>query len=65
MDTKLNKMCKGTLGINGYMSFIDFEHFKKKRVCIIGKGLKVLYETEVESEKKIYIFMMMKMNITI
>ena len=56
MDAKLNKMCKGTLGINGYMSFIDFEHYKKKRVCIIGKGLKVLYETEVESEKKMYLF---------
>ena len=56
MDTKLNKMSKGTLGINGYMTFTDFEHYKKKKVCIIGKGCKVLYETEVESENKIYIF---------
>ena len=56
MDTKLKKMCKGTLGIDGYMSFTDFEHYKKKKVCIIGKGCKVLYETEVESENKIYIF---------
>ena len=56
LDKKLNKMCKGTLGINGYMNFADFENYKNKKVCIIGKGFKVLYETEVEVEKKVYIY---------
>ena len=65
MDAKLNKMCKGTLGINGYMSVYDFEHYKKKKVCIIGRpkdkkkggnAFEIIHETKVESEKKMYIF---------
>ena len=34
LDTKLNKMCKGALGVQGFMNFTDFEYYKKLK-CVL------------------------------